>query len=128
MNKSKILNKYINTFSSIISNSLNPLVKLNIEVFPISGPGAVIIFKFEQVKKAIVIHEKLASINDALKKTSLPAELNNLSNAKFLGTNYMLINNQAIIIKGDDSEKSWGVKAVKKDVSEVISTSQKARK
>ena len=122
MNNQKLLKKYAKNFTEAISKNIKYGYVLEAKIHPVDSSGAIIEFDIVNGKKSKTLFEKpAATVGKSLQSIQQNFIGGNLDGVTFSGTNVMMDNNRIIIVKGENDNSVWNLKAAREDALRVIS-------
>ena len=125
MKKRTRLLKYAELFKRNLEPYLTDNVTVKTTIYPVSAPGAIFEFIFNQNNDS---SESVADVKPTIGAvlSSIPQNIisDNPEGITFGGTNIFMSGNRLLLIKGGDAPKEWSGEMVKEDVRRVVSTSQ----
>lgn len=125
MKKKPRLLKYAELFKRNIAPYLADHVSVKTTIYPVSAPGAIFEFVFNQENDR---SETIAGVKPTIGAvlSSIPQNIvsGGAEGITFGGTNIFMTGNRLLLIKGEDAAFHWDGNMVKEDVQRVVSTSQ----
>jgi hypothetical protein len=119
---------YINNFRRRLAQYLKPSIGLLCNVYPSDDGGAILEFVIGvNIENDDLYKESSKSLGAALSNIEQRAFGGNLEGFTFSGTNTILENNRIIYIK-EASPNEWSDSAAEREVTALISNSQRASK
>jgi len=122
MQDRRVIQAYINNFRRHLSRYLKPEIGLSCTVHPAERAGAILEFRLgPDVANEDRFLDPRKKVNDALPDLNQRAFGGNLDGFSFVGTNFILMDDRFILIKGGDSSSEWSDDAAAADVRRIAS-------
>jgi hypothetical protein len=120
MRREKDLKRYGKVLTENLSNYLKDNLKVSYDIYPSTGPGALLVFNIAKDQRREKYNSPSKSISEALSTIEQNFIVGDLKNINFGGTNLFMDNNRIILIKGDDEQNTWSNKAAIDDVKKIV--------